>query len=242
MFQDTLFESAGRQRRSRPATLFAFVLQSVAVATVVIAPLLHIAPPPQVRSIIESISFSPPPPPAPPNIATQGSNAGFSQVNGITVLQPTTIPAHPAVIDDDNVQPPSILATGNGIAGGTGSSAGHNITELLGATVVTPVRPPGPTRPVPVSTGVMQGLLLTSVRPVYPAVAQAARIQGAVVLVATISREGVIENIRVVGGHPLLVEAAIAAVRQWRYQPYLLNGRPIEVETQITVNFVIFGG
>src|SRR5581483_167073 len=140
MFQDALFESAGRQRRSRPATLFAFVLQSIAVATVVIAPLLRIAPPPQVRSIIESISFSPPPPPTPPGIGTQVSHAGFSQVNGITVVQPMTIPAHPAVIDDDNVQPPSILATGNGIVGGTGSSARHTITELLGTTVVTPMR------------------------------------------------------------------------------------------------------
>lgn len=240
MFRDALFEAAGRPQRLHPATVLAFVLQSIAVAVVVIAPLLRIAPPPQVRSIIESISFAPAPPPSPPTTAAQESHAGFSQVIGPTVLQPREIPPHPAVIDD-KVQPPPMLGD-TVVAGGTGTITGHNITDVLGGPAVTPVRPPGPARPVLVSTGVMQGLLLTSARPKYPRVAQAARIQGTVVLIATISREGVIENIHVVSGHPMLVGAAIDAVRQWRYRPYLLNGLPIEVETQITVNFVISGG
>ena len=241
MFQDALFESAGRPRRSHPATLFAFVLQAIAVAAIVITPLLRVAPPPQVRSLIESLSFSPPPPPPPPSSGTQASHAGFSQIIGTTVALPPRIPAHPAVINDDNVQPPSILGTGNGVTGATGTGVGHNIADILGAPVA-PVQAPAPTRPLPVSTGVMQGLLLTSVRPAYPRLAQAARIQGAVILLATISREGRVENIRVVNGHPMLVGAAIDAVRQWRYRPYLLNGKPIEVETQITVNFMISGG
>ena len=54
-------------------------------------------------------------------------------------------------------------------------------------------------------------------------------------------REGTIENLQVVSGHPLLVRAAIEAVRQWRYRPYVLNGEPVEVETQVTVNFVLSG-
>ena len=242
MFQDALFEAAGRQRRSHPATVLAFALQSIVVGAIVIVPLLHIAPPPQVRSLIESLSFSPPPPPAPPTRGTQVPHAGFSQTIGTTVVAPSHFPAHPVVINDDNVQPPSIFDTGSGVTGGNGTTLGHNITDILGAPVVAPVQPPVPTRPVPVSTGVMQGLLLTSVRPTYPHLAQAARIQGAVILVATISRDGVIENIRVASGHPMLVGAAIDAVRQWRYRPYLLNGKPIEVETQITVNFMISGG
>ncbi len=241
MFQDALFESAGRQRRSRPATIFAFLLQSIAVGAIVITPLLRIAPPPQVRSLIESLSFSSPPPPPPPSSESQESRAGFSQVIGTTVALPRRIPAHPAVINDDNVQPPSILGAGTSAIGGTGTGVGHNIADLLGAPVA-PVEAPVPTRPVPVSTGVMQGLLLTSVRPTYPRLAQAARIQGAVVLLATISREGLVENIRVVSGHPMLVSAAMDAVRQWRYRAYLLNGKPIEVETQITVNFMISSG
>ena len=59
---------------------------------------------------------------------------------------------------------------------------------------------------------------------------------------AVISRGGTIENLQVVGGHPLLVRAALEAVRQWRYRPYVLNGEPVEVETQVTVNFVLSGG
>jgi protein TonB len=80
------------------------------------------------------------------------------------------------------------------------------------------------------------------VQPDYPPLARQARIQGAVVLQAVISRDGAIENLQVLSGHPMLVQAAVQAVRQWRYRPYVLNGEPVEVETQVTVNFVLGGG
>jgi protein TonB len=104
------------------------------------------------------------------------------------------------------------------------------------------VPPPSATRRIQVSGGVSQGFLIQQVRPAYPALAIAARVQGPVVLNALISRSGTIENLRLVSGHPMLVQAAIDAVRQWRYRPYLLNGEPVEVETQITVNFTFGGG
>ena len=72
--------------------------------------------------------------------------------------------------------------------------------------------------------------------------AVAAHVQGAVVLSAVISRSGTIENLRLMSGHPLLVQSAMDAVRQRRYRPYLLNGERVEVETQITVNFTLGGG
>ena len=75
----------------------------------------------------------------------------------------------------------------------------------------------------------------------YPPLARSAGVQGPVVLFAVISKAGTIDNLRVVSGHPMLVPAAIEAVRQWRYRPYILNGQPIEVETQITVNFTLSG-
>ena len=87
----------------------------------------------------------------------------------------------------------------------------------------------------------MEGNLVHKVQPAYPPLARAARIQGAVVLRAIISKGGTIENLQVLGGHPLLVQAAIDAVRQWRYRPYNLNGEPVEVETQVTVNFILSG-
>lgn len=93
-----------------------------------------------------------------------------------------------------------------------------------------------PTR-VRVSQGVSQGLILQKVVPVYPAQARQNHIQGAVVLRAVIGRDGVIHDLEVVSGAKELVPAATEAVRQWRYKPYMLLGRPVEVETQITVNF-----
>ncbi len=88
----------------------------------------------------------------------------------------------------------------------------------------------------------MEGNLIYKVQPAYPPMARSARIQGAVVVRAIISRSGAIENLQVLAGHPLLVKAAIDAVSQWRYRPYILNDEPVEVETQITVNFVLAGG
>ena len=86
-----------------------------------------------------------------------------------------------------------------------------------------------------------EGDLLHKVLPVYPPWARSARIQGQVVLQAVISKQGVIENLKVLAGHPMLVPAAKEAVRQWRYRPYVLNNEPVEVETQITVNFSLAG-
>jgi protein TonB len=86
-----------------------------------------------------------------------------------------------------------------------------------------------------------EGNLVYRVQPSYPATAREARIQGAVRLRAIISRNGTIENLTVLSGPALLVASAIEAVRQWRYRPYFLNGEPIEVETEVTVNFVLSG-
>ncbi len=86
-----------------------------------------------------------------------------------------------------------------------------------------------------------EGDLIRKIQPTYPALARSARIQGIVVLQTVISKQGTIENVTVLTGHPMLVSAAIEAVRQWRYRPYILNNEPVEVETQITVNFFLAG-
>ena len=88
----------------------------------------------------------------------------------------------------------------------------------------------------------MEGNLIHRVQPEYPSLARQARIQGVVILRAIISREGRIEKLQLVSGHPMLVQAAIDAVQQWRYRPYVLNDQPVEVETQITLNFTLAGG
>jgi len=86
-----------------------------------------------------------------------------------------------------------------------------------------------------------EGDLVHKVLPTYPPLARNVRIQGQVVLQAVISKQGIIENLRLLSGHPMLVPAAIEAVRQWRYRPYVLNNEPVEVETLITVNFSLAG-
>ncbi len=85
----------------------------------------------------------------------------------------------------------------------------------------------------------MSGLLLKKVPPDYPETARQAQIQGTVVLDATISKDGGVENLQIISGHPMLAPPAIEAVKQWKYEPYLLNGEPVEVETQLQVNFTL---
>ena len=116
-----------------------------------------------------------------------------------------------------------------GVIGGIISS-----TPVAVPKVATPQR-------VRVSQGVSQGLLIHQVKPTYPPLARQARIQGAVVLQAVITKDGTIQGLKVVSGHPMLTPSAIDAVKQWRYKPYFLNGEPVEVETAITVNFTLAG-
>jgi protein TonB len=98
-----------------------------------------------------------------------------------------------------------------------------------------------PVKRVRISQGVTQGMLISKIPPKYPTIALAARVTGVVLLKAIISRDGEIKELQAVSGHPLLVPAAIESVKQWRYRPYLLNGEPVEVETNITVTFQIAG-
>ncbi len=92
-------------------------------------------------------------------------------------------------------------------------------------------------RRVPISSGVAAGMVFERTVPVYPPIAKAARVQGTVVLQATISKTGTVEELHVVSGSPLLQQAAMDAVKTWRYQPYLLEGHPVTVETTINVLF-----
>ena len=98
-----------------------------------------------------------------------------------------------------------------------------------------------PPKKVNISAGVAVGFLLNKTSPTYPPIAKAARVQGTVVLQATISKAGTIEDLRVISGPAMLQQAALDAVRQWRYRPYLLNNEPVEVETTVNVIFTLGG-
>ncbi len=126
---------------------------------------------------------------------------------------------------------------------GMGSgAAGGVIGSVFGNATPAPVVKQAPPKKIAISSGVATGLLVQEVRPIYPPIAKAARVSGTVVLQATISKSGTITNLRVVSGNAMLQSAALEAVRQWRYRPYMLNGDPVEVDTTINVVFNLGGG
>ena len=115
--------------------------------------------------------------------------------------------------------------------------------RTLGASVSSSSLPPRNASPqkLRIPSRVMQTNLLQKVQPTYPSMAKTARIQGTVVLEVTISKIGTIENLRVLSGPPMLYPAAIDAVRQWRYKPYMLNGEAVQVATTVNVVFTLSG-
>jgi len=118
---------------------------------------------------------------------------------------------------------------------GTGPGVDHSIESVLTRPVLQPIASVRPPR----ISAMMEGNLIHRVEPVYPSIARQVGVQGTVVIRAFISRSGMIERTEVVSGNPMLTHAAYDAVRQWKYRPYYLNGEPVEVETQITVNFIL---
>ena len=150
------------------------------------------------------------------------------------------------MIKEDEAPPP--VATTGGVVGGVpGGIPGGQLDAVIGgiissssslAAVPRLSKPVVPTvQRVRVSPGVTKGLLIHRVEPSYPPLAQQARIHGDVVLTAIIDKEGNVQQLQLVSGHPLLAPATIEAVKQWRYKPFLLNGQPLEVETTVTVSF-----
>jgi protein TonB len=188
----------------------------------------------------------PPPPPPPPPAAAPVKVVKQIQtdiVNG-ELRTPTKIPNKVKIIKEDEAPPPVMASAGvvGGVPGGVpGGSMGGVMGSILSSTPTVAPKIATPQR-VRVSSGVSTGMLVRKVPPSYPPLARQARIQGTVILQATISKEGSIENLQLISGHPMLAPAAIEAVKQWKYKPYLLNGEPVEVETQVQVNFTLAGG
>jgi periplasmic protein TonB len=242
MFADSLLESNWDNRSHRGwTTLASFAMQTLGVAILLMLPLLYTEGLPKLHLV--SVSAPIGPPSGPPPAAQQHSAFRQGQSNlfhGIVVLPPS-IPIGVKPIIEDSL-PPAAEACNVCVPGSTGTGNGANsIFNSVGVAPAIVPPPPPPTARPPRISHMMEGNLVYKVQPVYPALARAARIQGAVVIRAVISRTGTIENLQTLSGHPMLVGAALDAVRQWRYRPYILNGDPVEVETQVTVNFSLSG-
>jgi protein TonB len=245
MFEDSLIESGGKLKTKRGRTsAVAFVLEVMIIGVMVLIPLIFTEALPKGTTLFMLVAPPPPPPPPPPAAAVVHvvKQVQTDIVNG-ELRTPTKIPKKIQMIKEDEA-PPQMASTGvvGGVPGGVpGGSMGGVIGSVLSSTPVAVPKIATPTR-VRVSSGVSSGLLIRKVSPNYPPLARQARIQGTVILQAEISKDGSIQNLRLLSGHPMLAPAAIEAVKQWKYKPYLLNGEPVEVETQVQVNFTLAGG
>jgi periplasmic protein TonB len=245
MFEDSLLESGGRLKTKRGrTTTFAIILEIALIGIMVLLPLIFTEALPKQQLMTFLVAPPPPPPPPPPSAAPVKvvKQIQTDIVNG-ALRTPTKIPQKIQMVKEDEA-PPQMAAAGvvGGVPGGIpGGQMGGVIGGIISSTPVAVPKVATPQR-VRVSAGVTSGLLVRRVQPNYPPLARQARIQGTVVLHAVISKDGSIENLTLVSGHPMLAPAAIEAVKQWKYKPYLLNGEPVEVDTEVQVNFTLAGG
>jgi protein TonB len=246
MFEDSLIESGNRLKTKRGWTsIVSFTIQIGIIGVMVLIPLIFTEALPKGQMMFLLVAPPPPPPPPPPAAAPVHvvKQVQSDIING-ELRTPTKIPKKVLENLKEDEAPPQMAVTGvvGGVPGGVpGGSMGGVIGSVLSSTPVAVPKIATPQR-VRVSSGVSTGLLIRKVPPAYPPLARQARIQGVVVLQAQISKEGNIQNLQLISGHPMLAPAAIEAVKQWKYKPYLLNGEPVEVDTQVQVNFTLAGG
>lgn len=251
LFTDVLLETDGLQRRRHTlATVLSFVFQCLLLGGLLLVPLLftEALPRQQLLSFLES----PPPPPPPPPAASEAASKAVQRVESDfedgRLRTPGRIPQKVQMIQEDEAPPAA--ASGGVIGGVPGGIPGGQLGGVIGGIIsstsalsaVPKLAIPAAPRRIRISQGVTRGLLIQKIEPAYPTLARAARVQGEVVLAAVISKNGEIQNLTLVSGHPMLTAAALEAVKQWRYRPYLLNGEPVEVETTIIVTFQLSSG
>jgi protein TonB len=233
MFEDSLIESGGRLKTKRGATtLISFVLQVLLVGVLILIPLIYTEalPKQQLMSFLVAPPPPPPPPPPPAAVPIKVVKQIQSDLNNGQLRTPTKIPEKVQMIKEEEAPPPA-MASGGVVGGVPGGVPGGQMGGVIGGIISsTPVAVPKVATPqrVRVSQGVSNGLLIRKVQPAYPPLARQARIQGQVLLQAQISKDGSIENLQLISGHPMLAPAAIEAVKQWRYKP--------------VVNFTLSGG
>jgi periplasmic protein TonB len=233
MFEDSTFESMGAiHTRTRGWMMATFALNGTILLALVLIPLFH---PQMLPGLVRSIPMEEPPPPLEPvrlPPAPAQTSRSAPAINAPVLQSRPMIPTvnpNPGLPDDTGPIDPRNLAGSEFPNTGTGGPfPGSNNVRVIA---------PKPRAPAPVSSVLMAGLLLKKITPDYPEIAKATGTQGTVVLQATISTNGSIENLRVVSGPALLRQSALNAVAQWQYRPYTLNGVPVEVETTINVVF-----
>jgi len=235
MFEDSTFESTGKiKTRSRRWMVATLTLNGTILAILILMPLIYPDALPQ-RALI-SLVVAPEAPKA--EVRTQPIRVqparphNFTEFDRGKLIAPGVIPRTPlAPLLAELPFSPGDLGdeNGQGVPGGTG-------TGVFNGRPVTVVHPPVPAS-IHLSSKLVEGNLIYKSVPQYPVIAKASHTEGTVVLQAMISKTGTIEGLHVISGSPMLQQAAIDAVKTWRYRPYMLNGQVVEVETTVNVIF-----
>lgn len=246
MFQQSFSEATARTNRGW-TVLVSSALQIALVSAISLVPLLR----PEIlpKTLLQTMLTVPPtpPPPPPPPALTQAAHlprAVPRPFNSTGLFEPATVPDKVAILSDAELPVDSSGVPGGlqgGVPGGTGTSADSLFKSLQARSEPRPpvvkAEPPAVIPRLQVGGQVQAGKLIYGPKPLYPPLALRTRTEGTVQLTAVIGRDGTVQNLSVVSGHPLFVQAALEAVRQWRYAPTLLNGDPVEVVSPITVTF-----
>ena len=241
LFHDSLFVSGSKSRPRNPWAAVGSVTQlALLLLGLVVIPLFHTETLPKWERL--TMLYIPP--------AAAASNDTRLSVPTSTSRYTPTAMRIPSPVQMRQEPPSPPLDTPGGVVGGVpggviGGIPNGALSEVLGSTSTTPILAktlvPTPRR-VRVPARVAEANLVYDIAPKYPPEAGQARIEGTVVLLAVIRKDGTVEDVRVESGLPVLAQAAIEAVKQWRYRPYLLNGEPVEINSQITINFTLSRG
>ena len=244
MFEQSFVQPGNRTRKSA-SVIISTIIQVLVIGVFILIPLIYTEVLP--KTTLTSFLTAPPPPPPPPPVAPKVVHVAPRQFDAGRLIAPKEIPKDVAMIKEDELPPPSSAGTViGGVPGGVPGAGSGVLGGIIGNVSAAPPPPPAvkevkPTTPQRIRVGgnVQAANLIKRVVPAYPPLAKQARISGTVRFTAIIGKDGTIQNLQLISGHPLLVPAATAAVKQWLYKPTLLNGEPVEVITQIEVNFTL---
>jgi protein TonB len=246
MFDDLVESSVVRKKTNKGwSVILSGIVQAGIVVIFVLIPLIYTEALPKQLLTTFLVAPAPPPPPPPPAAAVQRIVKPVARlIQAGKMMAPTVIPKKVEMIKEEEM-PPDVGAVGvvGGVPGGiAGGSAGGVLGGIIGGSGGGMPPPPKPTQQrVRVGGNVQQAKMIRQIQPVYPQIAKTAHVQGTVILHAIIAKDGTVQELQYISGPALLMRSAMDAVRQWKYQPTLLNGEPVEVDTTISVVFTLSG-
>jgi len=241
MFEEMVISSPNPKKTNKPWTvLVSMAFQCLFLLILILIPLIYTEALPKAMMATMLTAPPPPPPPPPPPAIAQVVHVKPQAhlMDAGKLIQPRVIPKEVKQIREEAEPDVSVGMTGGVPGGVAGGSMGGVLGGVIGGMGTAPPPPrPHQTGPLRVGGNVQAARIINRVQPVYPPLARQTRISGTVRLHAIIGKDGTIQQLEVMSGHPLLQQNALDAVRQWRYQPTLLNGEPVEVDTTIDVIF-----